>query len=319
MTEPEITGDADSAGRRRAWIIAGIAFAALLLIGLLLTTLGSNGAPEDRLADNPVDGAPPTNPERVCASQAVHDLIKRELFRRAAQAREGDQPAFDTLARYAVARMEAAAATGEDEDAGTISCTGTLWLDLPPGVIAAGGRRTLNADVNYTAQPATEGSPRLVGLGNADAIVTALSSLARVGAADEDPTNSTDPSLVEPLDPLAPIVPPGTQPSQPQDSAEPGTSAGPGPSFDCRFARTSSEIAVCNDSSLAALDRQMASQFEQAMARAGPAERRLLESTRGRFLAYRDGCRTNSCIASAYQGRMREIRDILTGQWRPPR
>jgi uncharacterized protein len=60
----------------------------------------------------------------------------------------------------------------------------------------------------------------------------------------------------------------------------------------------------------------MAAHFNSAMSNATPAERALLERTRGRFLSYRDSCRSDSCIADSYRGRMREIQDIMTGRWR---
>jgi hypothetical protein len=83
------------------------------------------------------------------------------------------------------------------------------------------------------------------------------------------------------------------------------------PSFNCRYARTSGEIAVCNDAGLAALDRQMAAQFYSALARARPGQRAMLQRTRNKFLAYRDRCGSTACMAEAYQGRMREIADIM--------
>jgi hypothetical protein len=45
--------------------------------------------------------------------------------------------------------------------------------------------------------------------------------------------------------------------------------------------------------------------------------RALLERTRGRFLGFRDRCRTDACIADSYRGRITEIRDIVDGRWRP--
>ena len=91
------------------------------------------------------------------------------------------------------------------------------------------------------------------------------------------------------------------------------------PSFDCGSARTRGEIAVCNDNGLAALDLNMATQYRRALASADPDERALLQSTRDRFLRYRDRCSDRQCIADAYVGRMREIRDIAEGNWQPPR
>jgi uncharacterized protein len=105
-------------------------------------------------------------------------------------------------------------------------------------------------------------------------------------------------------------------------SAQPAPTAAPRPvgarpSFDCGNAHTRSEIAVCSNAGLATLDRQMAAQFDRAMSAADPEERTLLTRTRSRFLSYRDSCGSNACIADAYRGRIREIHDIMTGDWQP--
>jgi uncharacterized protein len=60
----------------------------------------------------------------------------------------------------------------------------------------------------------------------------------------------------------------------------------------------------------------MAAAYSRAYGQGGPRQRELLQQTRNRFLAYRDRCRSDSCIADAYRGRMREIADIVAGRWR---
>lgn len=102
--------------------------------------------------------------------------------------------------------------------------------------------------------------------------------------------------------PLAPARPP-----QPVAVAK--------PSFNCRYARTRGEIAVCSDLGLASLDRQMSTEFYRALAAARPGQRAMLERSRNRFLRYRDSCGSQACIADAYRGRMREIADIMSGNW----
>jgi len=102
------------------------------------------------------------------------------------------------------------------------------------------------------------------------------------------------------------------QPAPP--SAYPGR-----PSFDCGKARTRGEIAVCQDSGLSALDMNMTTQYRRALAGATPDQQVLLHQTARRFYAYRDRCPARQCIANAYLGRMREIRDIVEGRWRAPR
>jgi uncharacterized protein YecT (DUF1311 family) len=289
----------------------------LVLLVLLFVFASTRNENSDKLSDAQVAGKEVTDPEKRCAAQATYDLIKRELFRRAAELRGTDQAAFDKLASFSVVRMEAPMLKSHDEDLGTIACTGTLSLDLPPGVAVVGGRRTLSADIDYTIQPAADGSGDVLTLANADAIVTPLATLARVGAPPDQPLTPTAPAdqgvMIPPLtgEPAAPAapMPPGAAPQ----------ASGPGPSFNCQYARTRGEIAVCNDADLAGLDRQMAAQFAGAMAQADADQRALLQSTRSRFITYRERCRSDDCISDAYRGRMREIRDILAGNWTAPR
>ena len=288
----------------------------LVLLLLLFVFASSRSENSDKLSDAQVAGKAITDPEKRCAAQATYDLIKRELFRRAAELRGTDQPAFDKLASFSVVRMEAPMLKSHDEDLGTIACTGTLSLDLPPGVAVVGGRRTLSADIDYAIQPAADGSGDVLTLANADGIITPLATLARVGAPADQPLTPTTPAdqgVIPPLtgEPAAPATP--TPPvAAPQASA-------PSPSFNCQYARTRGEIAVCSNADLAGLDRQMAAQFAGALAQADGDQRAQLLSTRSRFITYRERCRSDDCIADTYRGRMREIRDILAGNWTAPR
>ena len=293
----------------------------LLVLGLMFA--GSRRENSDKLTDDQVAGRALSDPEKRCGSQATYDLIKRELFRRAAEVRGSDQAVFNRLGAYSVVRMDAPMLKSEDEAIGIIHCTGSIALDLPPGVAVIGGRRTLTANIGYAIQSAADGSGDVLTLSNADQILTPLATLARVGETVGDPlapASPTDPN-VPPLtaEPVPTAEPPPPQP-QPQPAVRPPAAAPPppttaSPSFNCRNARTRGEIAVCRAPGLAALDRQMAAQFNSAMGRADPEERALLQRTRGRFLSYRDGCRTDSCVADSYRGRMREIGDIMSGRW----
>ena len=84
------------------------------------------------------------------------------------------------------------------------------------------------------------------------------------------------------------------------------------PSFNCRYARTWGEIAVCRNGQLAALDRQMATEYYRAISRGDPRQRRLLTSSRDDFLRNRDQCRSQGCVAQRYEERMAEIRTIMS-------
>ncbi len=263
---------------------------------------------QDKLVGTEATEVQPDQKEKLCSSKATYDLIKRELFRRAAEMRGSDQPAYDQLAGYAVVRMENAVMESEDGTTGAANCSGSLSLDLPPGVAAEDGRRTLMSDVDYSVQTGGDS----VDLRNADAIIAPLSRLARVGQPPQ-----TAPEANE----ATPEADEGNAAASESANVQPGPSSTyPGrPSFDCSQARSRSEIAVCSDSGLSSLDLNMTTQYRRALAAASPEERTLLEQTRARFLGYRDRCRDTQCIAESYLGRMREIRDIMEGRWQPPR
>jgi uncharacterized protein YecT (DUF1311 family) len=300
--------------RNLNWTTIGL-IAGLVLLVLVVAYFASRGnSDQDKLTNVSVaqEGSSAT-PEKLCASKTTYELIKRELFRRAAQLRGSDQAAYDQVAASAVVRMENPVMESEDSSTGAVRCSGSLSLDLPPGVAVVGGRRTLMSDVDYSVQQAADGSGPVVLLQNADSIITPLATLARA--------NQPAPPSAESVPTPAPA--PGSEAEPAESAPSPPTPTAPSvqtrgsPSFNCANARTRGEIAVCSDPGLSALDRQMAAQYGRAIAGASPEQRAILQQTRNRFLGYRDRCPNNSCIGDAYVGRMREIRDIMEGRWQP--
>lgn len=331
--EPERRSDVRRSVRTPNWTALALIGALIILVLLVAYVVTTRNPNQDKLTQNQVaqgstgqqmgQPAKPA-PEKRCASNETYDLIKRELFRRAAQLRGSDQAAFDQLSAYAVVRMDNPVLESRDSSTGGVNCSGTLSLDLPPGVAIVGNHRTLTADVDYTVQPAADGSGDVVLLRNADTIIGPLATLARVGQTSAPAQATAPPPLSAPATP-APSAPqePKTAPAQPPAAAPAPASKAPAvgssarPSFDCARARTRGEIAVCSNAGLAALDRNMSAQYRQAIGQASPEQRALLRRTRDRFIDYRDHCPNRSCIGEAYVGRMREIRDIMEGTWRP--
>ena len=312
----------DVARERRLWLITAVV--AAIAAGILLASSVWTGAwnSEEKEQAAKIDERL-IAPEKQCALQSTYDSIKRALFARAARARGGDEQAFAKLSDFSLLRIESPVLRGVDEDLNRINCNGVAVLQLPPGVRVADGGSKLSSPLDYAVQPAADGTGNVVMLGNADAITVPLATIQRSGAPqgeplvppDMDPVTAPDDSPA--FEPAPAPPPPEPQPTQPEPRAQPSASARP--SFNCANARTRGEIAVCNDSGLAALDRQMASQFYGAMRRADPQQRSLLQSTRSGFLAFRDRCRSDGCIADTYRGRMREISDIMAGRWNPRR
>jgi hypothetical protein len=322
--EPERDRGVQEPMRKLNWTTIGV-IAGLVLLVLLIVYFATRGnSDQDKLTNVTAAEGNSLNPEKFCASKATYNLIKRELFRRAAQLRGSDDAAFDRLSNYAVVRMDNPVMENEDSSTGAVHCSASLSLDLPPGVAVVGGRRTLTSDVDYSVQQAADGSGPVVLLQNADPIITPLATLARVAEAapvNPGPTlNEAAPAPAGPAAPAAP-TPPTTTPSVPgpAPAQPPKPQAAGRPSFNCANARSRGEITVCADPGLSALDRQMAAQLGRAMAAASPEQQATLQRTHTRFLGYRDRCPNNSCVGDAYVGRMREIRDIMEGRWQPPR
>ena len=295
-------------------VIAAVVLGLVALL-LLVTYLSRRGDSEqDKLGDDQLASAEAGSAAK-CGSQRTYELIKREIFRQAADTRGSDTAAFDRVAAGAAVRMDRPVVKGRDEDAGLLRCAGTLSIDLPPGLSVVGGRRTLSSPVEYTVQPAADGSGDVVLVRGADSIIVPLATLASVRS-PEMPSPATPVEPATDAGPIAQETPsplPTAQAAPPQAPSQPTAR----PSFNCRLARTRGEIAVCRDQGLAALDRQMAAQFRRATSVAGPRQLAVLRATRDSFLRYRDRCQSDACIAGAYRDRMREIDDIMTGRWRP--
>ena len=300
MDDPELK-PADKSNRTTLWLVAGLG---LLLLLVLIFAARSGGNP-DRLDEAATAGLPDAEENSAeCSSNAIIGALKRGLFEAAAQGRPGDAEAFSQVASAAVARMENAALENESGD--RLDCSGSLAIDLPPGIVASGGRRHLLGNVDYSVE--RDGGS--VNIRSAASLVNALAALSRSSGGTTSSISDVPPEDAVP-DPLQDDDEPLAQP-------EPGPSAA-SPSFPCDRARTNGERAVCADPGLAALDRQMASQYQRTMATTPPEAQALLRRTRDRFLAYRDRCPDGACIAGAYQDRMREISDIAAGRWQPPR
>jgi hypothetical protein len=313
MKEPRRDRDVHRAMPQVNWTTIGLIAGLVLLVGIVAYFATGRNGNQDKLSDTQITQAQPANVEQRCANRTTYDLIKAELFRRAAELRGSDQAAFDQLSRVAVIRMDNPVMESEDGKSGAVNCSGSLSLDLPPGVAAVGGRRTLMSDIDYTVD-----SSGRVALRNADAIIAPLATLSRIAQPAPEVPMPVETNEAAPEANGVAVEPPITsQPSVPQ--AGPLRPAGARPSFDCAQAHSKSEIAVCSNAGLAALDRNMAAQYSRSIAAATPEQAALLRQTRDRFLRYRDRCGNNSCIGDAYVGRMREVRDIMEGHWSPQR
>ena len=310
---------AEKPARSSNWTGIALIFGFVLLAILFLFFGRGGNSDQDKLTNAQVAASsPPPRRDKLCASTVAYDQIKRDLFRRAAELRGSDQATFDRLSAVAVARMENPAMESEDSSTGAVNCSGSLSLDLPPGVVTADGRRTLMEDVDYTVMGAADGSGPNVLLRKAGTVVNSLATLRQ---APEPGGQTIGPVAANEVATQTAPGAPSAQPEGPQASAQSGSpprDAG-GRSSNCSTLQSQVQIAMCKDPALLALDQNMAAQYSRAIALASPDQRVLLKDTARRFYDFRDRCSTSSCISNAYAGRMREIRDIMQDRWQPPR
>ena len=93
----------------------------------------------------------------------------------------------------------------------------------------------------------------------------------------------------------------------------PTTNTALSPSFNCAKASNSDETAICNDRTLAFLDRELNAAFRLKQAGLSQADSRLLQQEQGMWLKLRRQCQSDAeCIANSYRSRILELQN-----WNP--
>jgi uncharacterized protein YecT (DUF1311 family) len=286
---------------------------------------------------------------KACASDATYARLKELVFDEAARIRNSDPRNLDPLALAAVVRMENPVVKSRDDVLNVTVCSGRFILELPPGAENAfDGKRRLDAEVEYAAQAAVDGSGLVYQMDGAEPIIYRLATFGLQGQPTRleaggpgrlpPPPPAADPAEPTLMPPVAETAPrpapppppvrtaergPETAPRPPVRTAErrPQTAPAPAPgarvtvrpSFNCRHGKTRTEKMICSSPRLAAQDRAMASLYYDVMARADPATRGHLRRSRDSFLGRREQCGSESCVASSYASRMAELRSIANG------
>jgi hypothetical protein len=272
---------------------------------------------------------------KACASEATYDRLKEVVFDEAARIRNGDPRNLDPIAAGAVVRMEHPLVKSRDDALNVTVCTGHFILDLPPGAENAfDGKRRAEADVQYSAQAAADGSGLVYQMDGAEPIVYRLASFGLApGAVAARPAPVPAPA-VAPSAPtqMASVAPPSVPRAAPVSASPPPPRPAPPPrppastpvadpvrtatrpAFNCRYAHTQTERLVCASPSLAASDRAMSSVYYGAVAAADPGTRDRIRASRNGFLRRRERCGGDEgCVARTYRERIAEIQG-MTGE-----
>jgi len=267
---------------------------------------------------------------KACASDATYDRLKELVFDEAARIRNSDPRNLDPLAAAAVVRMEDPVVKSRDDELNVTVCSGRFILELPPGAENAfDGKRRLDAEVEYAAQAAVDGSGLVYQMDGAEPIIYRLATFGMKGGpmpkivpvapvpVPSAPPVAADPALMPPVADPAPRPappPPPVRTAEKPPAPAPTTRVTVRPSFNCRYGKTRTEKMICASPRLAAQDRAMASLYYDLMARADPGTRGHLRRSRDAFLGRREQCRSEGCVGSIYASRMAELRTIGRGE-----
>ena len=276
---------------------------------------------------------------KACASEATYARLKELVFDEAARIRNSDPRNLDPLAAAAVVRMEEPLVKSRDDELNVTVCSGRFILELPPGAENAfDGKRRLDAEVEYAAQAAVDGSGLVYQMDGAEPIIYRLATFGLSGQATRleaggpgrlpPPPPAATPAETVLMPPVAeaelrpePATPPPVRTAERPAAPAPRADATPAPptrvtvrpSFNCRHGKTRTEKMICSSPRLAAQDRAMASLYYDLMSGADPATRSHLRRSRDSFLGRREQCRSEGCVNSTYASRMAELRNIGRG------
>lgn len=295
-------------------IIAGLLVAALLAIVLLVARCApadpARIAATSRAATQ--ERALARQYREACASALAVDRLKQATFAEALRLRSLPPANLETLAAYSTVRVEQPRVTGRNETLDATTCAGRMVIDIPPGAeVAFSGQRKLIADIDYSAQPAADGSGLVYRVTGATPIVRQLAAFDLAVTSYRPEAVDALPRVAEqgPLSDLSDMIDTIDREFEPEERPEP-VPARVSPSFDCRRASARVERMICADPRLAALDREMAGLFNEVRDNGSRRQRAVLDDSRDRFLAYRNRCPDERCVAQAYADRMDEIVDI---------
>jgi uncharacterized protein YecT (DUF1311 family) len=118
------------------------------------------------------------------------------------------------------------------------------------------------------------------------------------------------PSIAKPTEQPAPIPAsnPAPTPAPVAEKAQPSPQVTWSPSFDCAKASSFSEKTICTDTLLGKLDGALAENYKYMLASdIGDGARNDLKATQRKWLAERNKCTDNQCLANAYQKRIDEV------------
>jgi hypothetical protein len=266
---------------RKYWLpLAGVGILILLVAGLFIMGRISSSADETDLnlsaSNDMIAGADPRAAEALCGAEQIYHQISDTIFAKAVEQYEGSPDALNNLKKSVAVRVQYPLLRGGDLALGRTDCSGHIILDLPPNVRPAfDGAKTLEADVDFSVQPAADGNGNVVTPDGIERIIQRLVAAA---------------SLVESV----------------RDTSPP-TVITYNPSFSCSGTLTDVEKLICKDEALSGLDRSLARRYAQLKDQLDADDWQQVVELQRSFLNRRSQCVDVSCLKDAYVGQSRRL------------
>lgn len=211
-----------------------------------------------------------------CGSPDTYDTIREIVFDEAAKMAPGDPVALNDLRRSVAVNMKFPVVSDVQSELQRTECTGRLVIGLPPMARNAfSGEAELEADLQYSIQPAADGSGDVVRVEGIEYLVQRI-ALAEVERSSRRLASRGGPQLQRTFN----------------------------PSFDCGPGLNNTERMICQDEGLSQRDRQLSDAFKQKLAGYTGAARQELLADQRRALAERARCADIDCIYEWYDAEL---------------
>lgn len=203
-----------------------------------------------------------------CGSPETYQTIKGIVFDEVVKGINGDPVPINDLRRSVAATMKFPRVTGSQPDLERTDCAGRLVLGIPPAARRAfDNEPELEADVDYSVQPAADGSGDIVMVEGIQFIVGRLISAENFRSANRLASRG-GPQLERTFN----------------------------PSFDCGQRLTNVERMICQDENLAFKDRRLSDAFKDRLGALSGYDRTIFLNFQRNALADRAKCPNTSCV-----------------------
>jgi hypothetical protein len=272
------------------WLAGAGVTAAVFLAVFLTTDIGRSADSADPAEDIPVtppeqagiDQEPELAGTEICGSRENYVQIKDMIFEKANELYGGDPVALNSLMRSVSVRMQYPVVKGVNEQLGRTDCAGRLLIDLPPGARDNfDGAKTLETDVEFSVQPAADSAGSVITAeGFGYTVNKLLSAASMLGV------------------------------SRTASGAGPRTGPTFNPSFDCGKRLSNVESMICQDETLAELDRSLSDRYFQLKRALSPATWGRVRRSQREFLIRRSQCGDVECLGATYSDQAATIEMI---------